>query len=67
MDADEDNKKESSEDYRWLLKEVTSGDYWFALDSAVDWIKKKEKNQKQADKKKKKNENKNSKDKNKDR
>lgn len=64
MDAHDDINEESNEDYRWLLRKATSGEFWFALDSAVDWIKKKEQIQKQDDEKKKKNENKNKKNKN---
>lgn len=33
---------EQDRDYSWLLKEASWGEFWFAIDQVVDWIKKRE-------------------------
>ncbi|MFL7840593.1 MAG: hypothetical protein ACK2T4_11770 [Candidatus Promineifilaceae bacterium] len=33
-------KSDQKVDYQWLLREATGAEFWFAIDSAVDWIEK---------------------------
>jgi len=33
---------EQSSDYQWLLREASWKEFWFVVDSAVDWIEKRE-------------------------
>lgn len=42
MDVRPEENEEGREDYRWLMKEAASGEFWFSLDTVVDWIKKRE-------------------------
>ena len=42
MDVRPEENEEGSEDYRWLMKEAASGEFWFSLDTVVDWIKRRE-------------------------
>ena len=51
MDARTEKKEKRNEDYQWLIKDATWGEFWFALDTVVDWIKKREQINKPRDEK----------------
>ena len=42
MELEIGHQGEPNRDYTWLLREATWGEFWFALDQVVDWIKKRE-------------------------
>jgi len=35
-------QSEQNADYQWLLREASWEEFWFVVDSAVDWIEKRE-------------------------